>query len=686
MSPYELPVTVSRYESLFEAGVSTATPLLITQTTEIASQLIGLAVLAGTLAALAGMTYRWYTRETLPTMLALLVGLSGVALYLNTTTALGQAVVGDLELGQDFQLALYHLAAFISGGAGALGGRRVGNRFGADVLLRETTAAVDAEVSRLVQTVGRVIVVELPEEIDDVVGYDPVPAVTKKNLAGKRFVFPQNLTVEELHTRLVARLRTDYAVGHADIELAEDGTVEYLALGSRAAGIGPTLPPATNAVAIRADPAFAASSGDIVQVWETEPMRRIATAELRGVAEDIVTIAIGSADTPKLDPTREYRLVTLSVDDRPAREFASLLRTADETFSSVTVEAGSPLHGVPVGALELSVIAIKPESGQQVIHPDDQYVLAPGETVFAIARPEELRRLKTAARPLESSPVGAMGRSTDLVDSPPTENWEGRDATDSDPATSPKEVGTSTADGSPEPASGVPDDGSRETAETSAGVDDTSFEKLKADFEAVETDWAADDSAADAQSDESGDPDAGQNGRTTPEKSQAFDGSTLNSSDDVVPLEDADLSFGDEKGSADVSAGDGEGSTDVSAGDGDDTETNSTSGDEEDAVLSELGFEDDVDDSLGFEDEELSNLGFEGDDDGEALSFGDGSETDTSTSGEETESENEETGEESDDSGGTSTFAQLKEEFESGDADWADDLSDDPGGDMRLDE
>ena len=33
-----------------------------------------------------------------------------------------------------------------------------------------------------------------------------------------------------------------------------------------------------------------------------------------------------------------------------------------------------------------------------------------------------------------------------------------------------------------------------------------------------------------------------------------------------------------------------------------------------------------------------------------------------------------------------SSFRDRKAEFESGDADWTDDVSDSPGGDMRLDE
>lgn len=634
---------MSRYDSLFETVASTAMPLLVTQTTQIVTQLIGLAVLAGTLAALAALTYRWYTREAIPQMLALLIGLAGVALYLNTTTALGQAVVGDLELAQDFQLALYHLAAFISGGIGALGGRRVGDHFGTDVLLEGTEAAADSEVNRLVQAIGRVIVVELPNEIDDVVGYDPVPKQTKKALAGKRFVFPRNLTVDELHSRLVARLMTDYAVGHVDVELADDGTVEYLAVGSRAAGIGPTLPPATNAVAIRADPAFAASSGDLVQVWETDPMRRVATAELRGVADDIVTIAIDSADTPRLDPTREYRLVTLSVDDRPAREFASLLRAADETFSSVTVAAGSPLHGLPIAALDVAVLAIKPEADEQVVRPDSKYVLAPGETVFVIARPERLRLLEAAAEPLDSTVIGKTIAADNAAGVPPTES----EATTS--GTRP----SSAAEAGDDPAEGAQEPVVRGRAETSPNASSPSFEKLKEEFESGEADWVDDESTGE-RSQEAETP-ADDRAEVSPDDVRAHsrDEDTTQSRENVVPLEDADISFGS-----------------------DDDETLSALGfgDDNDDELSALDFDDDDEDED--EDDDLSTLGF--DDDDEEFSF-------ESESEHESESETEDDDDE-ESGGGTSTFAQLKEEFESGEADWADDIPDDPGGDMRLDE
>lgn len=375
------------------------------------AQLGGLAVLAATLAGVVALTYRWLTREPVPLELALLAGLAGVAVYLNTTTVLGQVIQGEVATTE---AALFNVGAFLLGAVGALAGRRVGDTFGRDVLDAENRTSVDEEVSRLGRTVGRVTVVDLPEEVGDVAGYDPVSERTRDAIAGSQFVFPRNLTVEELDRRVRTRLKTDFGVGTVDLELADDGTVEHLAVGSRAAGIGPTLPPATNAVALRADPAHAASTGDIVQVWEADPMRRVVTGELRGVAGDVVTLAVDAADTPKVDPARTYRLVTLPVEDRPAREFASLLRTTDESYARVTVAAGSPLDGMPVGALDLLVVGIESGAGETVTLPPRERVLEPGDTVFAIAVPDTLRRLEVAGGPLD--PSADSGRAAGSAD------------------------------------------------------------------------------------------------------------------------------------------------------------------------------------------------------------------------------------------------------------------------------
>lgn len=363
---------------------------------QLAAQVVVIGIGASVAAGLVALGYRWYVRERVPTGLAVLFGLSVVAVSLVPTGALGPVIRGDdAVLGSEY--VLRNLAAFALGAAGSSAGIRVGDAVGTDLFAATGGRELDRDIGEIVQTVGRVTSVRLPEEIADIVGYDPMPDGTKETLAGRRFLFPRRLTKAELRERLVSRLKTDYGVGHVDLELRDDGTVDYLAVGSRAAGIGPTLPPATNAVAIRADPAHAASAGDLVQVWETDPLSRVLTGELRGVAGDVVTVAIDAGDTPKLDPTTEYKLVTLPVQDRPDREFASLLRAAEETMGTVTVPADSELVGTAIGDLDVTVAAVTRDDAAPEPIPSRGRVLESGDVVYVIAKPEALRRVEAAA-------------------------------------------------------------------------------------------------------------------------------------------------------------------------------------------------------------------------------------------------------------------------------------------------
>lgn len=374
------------------------------------ARLIGLAIFAGLLAAAVALLYRWYVRERVPSGLALLVGLAGVAVVLNTTPLLAAEIAANDEAVEIVD-ALFNIVAFVGSGAAAFLGVRFGDRLGTDLDAAGGSTDVDADVSEIVQTVGRVTSVQLPDEIADIVGYDPVSESTKETLAGRRFLFPRRLTTDELRERMTTRLKTDYGVGYVDVEFGEAGVVEFLALGSRAAGIGPTLPPATNAVAIRADPAHAAGAGDLVQVWETDPVKRVLTGELRGVVDDVVTIAIDAADTPKLDPTKRYKLVTLPVQERPDREFASLLRAADETLATISIEAESDLDGVALEALDVTVAAITREDDRPEPLPARSRTLKDGDIVYVIATPEILRQVEGAA---EGPAGGVPGHDPDF--------------------------------------------------------------------------------------------------------------------------------------------------------------------------------------------------------------------------------------------------------------------------------
>lgn len=367
-------------------------------------RIAALSLFAGVLGMVTAIVYRWYVRSQIPEGLAALVGLSGVAAYLNTYFTLGGLIAEVTAAGGVSVAALQFGTVVVNSSIigisaiAAVTGGRVGDRMGESAFA--TAEARSLDVSRIARAVGRTTAVTLPDEIADMDGYDPVAPSVKASLAGETFFFPRRLTLDELRERLVERLKHDFGVGHADLDLSEEGNVDYLALGSRESGIGPTLPPETCGVAVRADPAFAASAGDVVQVFQPGPdgPECVANAELRATADDVVTLAVDAADVSVLDPAERYRIVTLPVEPRTDREFASLLRTAEETMGVVTVGADSPLVGTTVGSVDASVVAIR-TGGQVEPIPSRSRTLAAGDSLYVVARSDQLRKLDATARP-----------------------------------------------------------------------------------------------------------------------------------------------------------------------------------------------------------------------------------------------------------------------------------------------
>ncbi|WP_254535442.1 potassium transporter TrkA [Halomarina litorea] len=354
-------------------------------------RVLGIALLSGATAGVVGVLHRGYARSRIPEGLAVLAGVSAVALVLNTSAVL-EGVINEPGAGTpEAGAMLANVVTFLAAGLAASAGGRAGDGVGHSLF------SEGPDVRRIVDTVGRQVTVTLPETLATIEDHDPIPPETNERLAGASLSFPRRLTVEELHDRLVARLKTDYGVGYVDLELADDGTVEYLAVGGRVAGLGPTLPPGTTAVAVRADPAGTASPGDLVQVWDEGP-ELVTTAELRGVAGDVVTLAVDEGDATDLSHTTTYRLLTLPSQARNDREFAALFRAAEETMAVVTVAEGSALDGMAVGALSPTVVAIRVDGASSVEPtPSRTRTLAAGETLYVIGRPAVLRRLEAAA-------------------------------------------------------------------------------------------------------------------------------------------------------------------------------------------------------------------------------------------------------------------------------------------------
>ncbi|QCC58351.1 TrkA C-terminal domain-containing protein [Natrinema thermotolerans] len=360
-------------------------------------RILGFALLAAGSGAGVAFVYRWYSADGIPEGIAVLFGVALVAIWLNTQTALQQAIIGNTGLLEP-GTAIYTVGAFAASAVAADGGRRLGDYLARDVFMVATPRTI-TEVTQLVRSAGRVVTVELPDEIDDIEGYDPVDESVKADLAGQTFLLPRRLTDEELRERLVARLERDFGIGHVDVDLEPDGTVAFLAVGSRPAGIGPTLAPGTVAVALEGDPAADASPGDAVRLWargEDGGARRIAGGELRGTAGDVATVAIDAEDARDIAPDGDYRLVTLPGSPDAERDLVSLLRAADETVRSITVEADDPLVGLAVDSLPVLVLALEREGDGDAEHrplPAGDVRLAAGDVAYVLGRPDALRRV-----------------------------------------------------------------------------------------------------------------------------------------------------------------------------------------------------------------------------------------------------------------------------------------------------
>jgi hypothetical protein len=359
-------------------------------------RLLGLAALSGVVAGGVAVGWRWYTRDRLPGRLAVLVGLSAVALVLNSVVALSQFI----DVGPDplsVTRALLTVGTFVTAGVTALVGRNLGDRFARDSTALVGARDVDGEVSPLVTTVGRLIAVDLPAPIEDAEGYEPISEERKATLAGKTLLFPRGLTVAELENRFETRLREDYGVGHTDVSIEPDGTIMHLSVGRRVSGLGAGLAAGTVAVAVRADPVPDSGPGDRVVLWtEGAEPTRICTGEIRGVSGDVVSLAVERETASELDSEERYRLVTLPGRERVDRDLATLFERAGWRFEAREVEGETEERSV--GSVAGRVVALEGETGFVFSPPSDR-VLRAGERIYVIERSERTESRLGALRP-----------------------------------------------------------------------------------------------------------------------------------------------------------------------------------------------------------------------------------------------------------------------------------------------
>ncbi|AQL42158.1 hypothetical protein BV210_05280 [Halorientalis sp. IM1011] len=357
--------------------------------------ILGFGLYAGVVATGVAFVYRKYTTYPLPIGASVVVGTVFPAIWLNLVGLLRDVIVEPTPL-LHYGTGAYLLGAFFVSAVASAGGRWIGDHLACEVF-GITRLDAHGELARLVRSAGLVIAVELPETVADAEGYPPVDEESKRELAGRRMLFPRRLSVAELESRLVTRIERDFPVDHVSVSVTDEGEVTYLAVGRRPAGIGPSLPPETVAVAVRGDPPADANTGDPVEVWTAvdgagEEAQLVATGTFRASVGDVTTLQVAAADADELDAGARYRLVTQPADPNDVNELVSVVRAADETVTSVTVADGGPLDGEFAGWLPADVLVVD-RDGETTPFPDDRDPLRAGDTVYVLGTPGQLRDL-----------------------------------------------------------------------------------------------------------------------------------------------------------------------------------------------------------------------------------------------------------------------------------------------------
>ncbi len=136
--------------------------------------------------------------------------------------------------------------------------------------------------------------IKLPNErlIFDIASKPKVPPPLKAELSEREFTFPADLPLEALMKRIKRRLITDWGLGDAEIELAQDGKIMHLSVSAKEEGLSVILPADKIALPIECEviPSNLAI-GDFVTIF-LENKYVIERIEVQGIDEkhNIITI------------------------------------------------------------------------------------------------------------------------------------------------------------------------------------------------------------------------------------------------------------------------------------------------------------------------------------------------------------------------------------------------------------
>ncbi|MEZ3162726.1 TrkA C-terminal domain-containing protein [Halorubrum sp. RMP-47] len=399
------------------------------------------ALVAGTL----GFVFKYVTDVTIP-------GLGVVVLSLAIAGVNGGLLALNDETIRSSERAPAILTAIVVVLMISLYAHAQGDRLGASVpkrislkQLRDRTLSTD--VVELVGGRGRVSVA-VTGEVNDMEGYPPLPADTRRAILDGNWTFPADLPLAELESRFAERLQTELDLADVAVRIDEQARATVAAAPPTGA-LSKRVPAGKRAVSVSALVPTGIARGDVVRVitpdldakgpviaaqssGKPEPgagaasthtpagggdadpddLRTdggeaavapppAATAPTTTGGEGRVTLALDRAEATALLRADRGRVLVLSRGTRREYELTALLRRTGKRFRRVSVVAGGPLDGHTIGEAEVreaygvAVLAARHDSW--TIAPGGSQSLSAGDDLFVVGSREALDRFAEVA-------------------------------------------------------------------------------------------------------------------------------------------------------------------------------------------------------------------------------------------------------------------------------------------------
>lgn len=331
----------------------------------------------------------------------------------------------------------------------------IGDTLGASIPRRLTLGrlrdhGLSPDLSERVDVFGQIRVRPIGE-IQDIEGYQPLPADVRDRLRSSTWKVPASRPREELESLLVDRIMSEFDLAEVSVSLDRKGHVE-IAAAPAMAGLSRRVPADHRAVTIRTVLPTGLSRGDVVTLTfedgaesvegevvsartdgaEAPPAEAETTesgpSDAGSIAGDSAPGADGDeatepAPTPRLASTtggdgavtvavptarsrqllqQDFAKLTVQARGRQREyEVIGLLQRHGNRFERVPIGPESPLDGVTIGeagvreAYGVAILSIR-RARDRIVGPDADVSLQAGDDVTVVGRPDALTRFREA--------------------------------------------------------------------------------------------------------------------------------------------------------------------------------------------------------------------------------------------------------------------------------------------------